>query len=200
MSGIGRDLLERVALLARRRYRAVFLAFLVASVVAAALVTQLRFDADVLHLLPQNDPHVRTFIDTLERFGGVDSLLVVVRLPEGAVTDPYESYADRIAAELEEIPEIESVEHRLGDPEDLLRKFLPKAVLFLDEEGRAELGRRLSDAGIRERVADLRRQLAMPQAVAIKSLARLDPLGLAEIWLRRVEGQRGALAVDLQSG
>ncbi|HZI63448.1 MAG TPA: MMPL family transporter, partial [Thermoanaerobaculia bacterium] len=81
-----------------------------------------------------------------------------------------------------------------------LRKFLPKAVLFLDQEGRAELVHRLSDQGIRERVADLRRQLAMPQAVALKSLAKLDPLGLAEIWLRRVEGQRGALAVDLQSG
>ncbi len=200
MSGAGRDLLERVALFARRRYRSVFMAFLVASIAAAALVTQLRFDADVLHLLPQDDPQVRTFIDTLERFGGVDSLLVVVRLPEGAVTDPYESFADRVAAALAEVPEIESVEHRVGDPEELLRRFLPKAVLFLDQEGRDELAARLSGEGIRARVADLRRQLAMPQAVAFKSLAKLDPLGLAEIWLRRVEGQRGALRVDLQSG
>jgi predicted RND superfamily exporter protein len=197
---VGPRLLRRLAAFSHRRYR---LVLAVAAVLVAAgigLASRLRFDTDVLHLLPQDDPQVRVFMETLEEFGSVDYLLVVMRIPEGAVLDPYQSFADRLGGSLETLPEMELVSYRLGDPEELLQKFLPKAVLFLDEAGRTELASRLTDEGIQRRVSELRRLLGSPQAVALKRLVKLDPLGVSQIFMPKVGGSRGGLQADFASG
>src|SRR4030095_1394752 len=100
-------------------------------------------------------------------------------------------FTDELAARLARIPELKKVEQRIGDPEELLRSFFPKSVLFLDERGRRELAVRLSDEGIRQRVSELRRQLLTPQGIAVKQLAKLDPLGIAPLFLGRVASSRG---------
>ena len=116
------------------------------------------------------------------------------------MAEPYESFSDELAARLAKLPELKQVEHRIGDPEELLRTFFPKSVLFLNAEGRGQLAARLTDEGIRSRVSELRRQLSTPQGLAVKQLAKLDPLGLAQIFLGRVESSRGSLQVDWTSG
>jgi uncharacterized protein len=192
--------LQRVALFARRRYGTVFA--VTALLVAASVVLTLRlsFDTDILNLLPREEPSVKAYLESLEDFGSGALLLIAVRIPEGAVPEPYETFTDELAARLSRLPELKSVEHRIGDPEELLRTFFPKSVLFLDELGRRELAARLSDEDIRRRVSELRRQLSTPQGIAVKQLARLDPLGLAQIFLGRVERSRGTLQVDWTSG
>jgi predicted RND superfamily exporter protein len=192
--------LQRLALFARHRYRAVFVAFAVVTALSVFLTTRLTFETDMLSLLPQNDPAVRTYIETLQDFGSNTYLLVAIKIPEGKVPDPYEQLADDLAARLAKLPQLKSVQHRIGDPEELLRTFFPKSVLFLDDAGRRELAARLSDEGIRERVRELRRSLSTPQGMAVKELSRLDPLGLSEILLGRVQSSRGTLKVDWTSG
>jgi predicted RND superfamily exporter protein len=193
-------LLASLARLARRRYRAIFVVFAALAALSALAISRLSFDADVLNLLPRRDPVVASYVQMLQDFGSSAYLLVVVRLPEGAVPEPYESLADDLAAGLARLPEVKSVQHRLGNPEDLLAAFFPKSALFLDAAARRELEGRLSDEGIRRRVSQLRRQLATPQALAVKEAAKLDPLGLADIFLGHVESSRGALKVDWASG
>jgi len=192
--------LQRLALFARRRYRTVFAVSALLVAVSVGLCLQLSFDTDILNLLPRKEPAVKAFIESLEDFGSGTFLIVAIRIPEGAVPEPYESFTDELAARLSRVPELKSVEHRIGDPEELLRTFFPKSVLFLDEQGRRELAVRLSDDGIRQRVSELRRQLSTPQGLAVKQLAKLDPLGLAQIFLGRVESSRGTLQVDWTSG
>lgn len=192
--------LQRLALFARRRYRTVFAVTAVLVAIALALTLQLSFDTDILNLLPRKEPAVKAYIESLEDFGSGTFLLIAVRIPEGAVAEPYETFTDELAGRLQKLPELKSVEHRIGDPEELLRTFFPKSVLFLDEPGRRELATRLSDEGIRQRVSELRRQLSTPQGLAVKQLAKLDPLGLAQIFLGRVESSRGSLQVDWTSG
>lgn len=194
------SLLQRLALFARHRYSLVFAIFAVLVAVSLFLAFRLTFDTDMLNLLPREEPAVRAYIDALETFGSSTMMLVAVRVPEGVVVEPYEGFVDELAAGLAAIPDLRNVQHRIGDPEELLRTFFPKSVLFLDAEGRQALEGRLSDEGIRERVSELRRQLSTPQGIAVKSLARLDPLGLAEIFLGRVESSRGTLQVDWTSG
>lgn len=63
---------------------------LVVASIASSL--RLRFDTDVLALLPKDEPVVQDFRAGLEEFGSVDYLLVAVRLPEGVVVDPYETF------------------------------------------------------------------------------------------------------------
>ncbi|HEX9943839.1 MAG TPA: MMPL family transporter [Thermoanaerobaculia bacterium] len=192
--------LQRLALFARRRYRTVFAVTAILVTVSVALTLRLSFDPDILNLLPRKEPAVKAYLESLEDFGSGTFLLVAIRIPEGAVPEPYETFADELAARLARLPELKSVEHRIGDPEELLRTFFPKSVLFLDEPGRRELAARLSEEGIRQRVSELRRQLSTPQGMAVKQLAKLDPLGLAQIFLGRVESSRGTLQVDWTSG
>ncbi|HYO11677.1 MAG TPA: MMPL family transporter, partial [Thermoanaerobaculia bacterium] len=194
------SLLQRLALFARHRYSLVFAIFAVLVAVSLTLTLRLTFDTDMLGLLPKKEPSVRAYIDALETFGSNTMMLVAVEIPEGVVVEPYEGFVDELAAGLAEIPDLRNVQHRIGDPEELLRTFFPKSVLFLDAKGRRALEGRLSEEGIRERVSELRRQLSTPQGIAVKALARLDPLGVAEIFLGRVESSRGTLQVDWTSG
>ena len=191
---------EALFLAAGRRPLRVFAgtaAVLLLSVVAAA---RLHFDPDVLRLLPARNPDVQLFRATLERFGSGEYFVVGVRVAEGAPLDPFEAFADRLAERMTASGLFTAVEHRIGEPEELLSEFLPRAALFLDETGRERLAERLDVGAIRARAADLRRLLETPQAVAWKELIKLDPLGVADVFLDRVGGSRGPLAVDWTSG
>jgi predicted exporter len=194
------SVLQRIALFARRRYRAVFIGFAIMAAISIALILRLSFNTDMLSLLPQEDPAVRTYVETLQDFGSSTFLLVAIRIPEGAVVDPYETLTDQLAAKLSALPELKTVQHKVGDPRELLQTFYPKALLFLDDAGRRQLEERLSDAGIQRHVSEVRRQIATPQGLAAKELLRVDPLGLADVFLGRLQSSRGTLRVDWTSG
>ncbi len=193
-------ILYRLAAFCRRHYRRIFLATLALAAAALGLIARLRFDADFLNLLPRDEPVVETFRRNLEEFGSVDFLLVAVRVPEGATLDPYEGLVDRLAEGMLATHLFDEVEYKLGDLEELLVTFLPQAMLFLDEEGRAAVEARLTDTALAQRAQEIRRLLATPQALALKGLARIDPLGLSEVFLERLGTARVGLSLDWSSG
>jgi len=78
------SVLRRLALFASRRHGLVFLVAVALAGLALIPARQLRFDTDVFSLLPPEDPAVETFMETVEVFGSLEQLLVVVRIPEGA--------------------------------------------------------------------------------------------------------------------
>ncbi len=197
---IHRSWAERLFVLAGRRPRTVFAGTFAALLLGLAAAAQLKFDPDVLHLLPKRDEAVNVYKETLERFGTVDYFVVGVRIPEGAPLDPYESFADLLVEKMEASGLFATIESRLGEPEELLREFLPQSLLFLDEGGRQQLALRLTDEAIRRRAEELRRQLETPQAVALRDFLKLDPLGLSAVFFDRLGGRRGPLAVDWTSG
>ena len=92
--------LRRLALLASRRYGLVFLVALALAALALVPARKLRFDTDVFSLLPPDDPVVETFMETVEVFGSLEQLLVVVRIPEGELVDPYLDVVDRLGGRL----------------------------------------------------------------------------------------------------
>ena len=153
--------LERLILFAGRRHRLVFLIFFLVVAGSAALSFRLRFDPDVLHLLPTRNPNVITFRETLEQFGNVDYFVVGIRIPEDAPLDPYEALADDLAGRMTASTEFfRAVESKLGEPEELLREFLPKAILFLDAPARERLAEKLTGPEVRNRAKELRRTCA----------------------------------------
>ncbi len=194
------DLLQRSALLGRRRYRTLFAVAALVLGLSALLVANLRFDTDVLNLLPHDQVEVDTFRSALEEFGSLDMLLVAVRIPEGAVVDPYLEFVDRVGEELESSDRLADVEYRIGELDEVVGQVFPEAVFFLDAEGRDEILRRLGDEALRRRAREIRRALSTPQGLVLKSLLTLDPVGLAEIFLDRITGSRAGLAIDWTSG
>jgi predicted RND superfamily exporter protein len=197
---IRRSVLERLLVGSARRPRAVFAITVLVVALGTVAASRLRFDPDVLKLLPEHNAAVNTYRQTLVDFGTADYFVAGVRIPEGAPVDPYVSFADALAERMKATGLFTAVEHRLGEPEELLREFLPRSVVFLDADERRQLAARLGTAAVGRRVQELRRTLETPQAVALKDLLRLDPLGLSMIFLDRLSTGRGPLAVDWTSG
>jgi predicted RND superfamily exporter protein len=195
-----RHLLLRIAQFARRRYRLVFALTAGVMVLAGLTASRLQFDPDFLNQLPQNAPEIQTFRRSLEEFGTVDYLLVAVRIPEEAVPEPYEELVNRLGERLSTVDELSSVEYKLGDLEELLATFMPQAMLFLDSQGREAVLEKVSDEKLALRARELRRFIATPQALTLKRLVRLDPLGLSEVFLDRLNTARVGLSLDWSSG
>ena len=197
-------MIERVlvwsASFARRRYRAVFVIAAALAGLSVASATTLRFDAEILNLLPEDDPVVTTFRSTIEDFGSLDYLLVLVRLPEDQPLDPYLEFVDELGSSMQALDEIHYVEYNVGELLELAELFAAHVFVYLDERGREEVARRLSEDGIRLQVAELRRGLATPQALALRDLTLLDPLDIHEVLLEQIALARGGLDVDWTSG
>ncbi|MFQ5351189.1 MAG: hypothetical protein ACE5EG_12170, partial [Thermoanaerobaculia bacterium] len=135
--------LHRLALFGRRRYRLIFVVTAVLVVACVAGAARLRFDTEFLDLLPRDSPEIRTFRKALDEFGSLDYLLVAIRLPDDPVLDPYEAFVDDLGGRLEGLEMIERVEFRLGEMDELISTFLPRALLFLDADERRQLLERL---------------------------------------------------------
>ena len=133
------SVLRRLALFASRRHGLVFLVAVALAGLALIPARQLRFDTDVFSLLPPEDPAVETFMETVEVFGSLEQLLVVVRIPEGALVDPYLDFVDRLGLRLGELEEVDEVEYSIGEVEELIEAFLGRAFLFLGEDERRQV-------------------------------------------------------------
>lgn len=192
--------LERTALYSRRHYRRVFLVVGVLLLLSVLASMRLRFDTEILNLLPADDPVVQQFRETLEQFGSLDVLLIVVRIPADVATAPYFDFVDRLGPRLEALPEFEYVDYRIGSVDELVEEFFPNAFLFLDEPALEQVGDRLEEDAIRARAAELRSALRTPQSVALADLLKLDPLGISDVFLDQLSGTRGDLKVDWTSG
>lgn len=194
------SLLGRVARFASRHPGRVFVATLVLLLVSLALTTRLHLQTDILELLPPHDPTVRDFRETVRDFGSLDLLLVAVPIPEGAPLDPYFGYVDALGERLAKLPQMEYVDSRIGDVDELASRLMPNALLYLDAEAREKVAARLSEEGIRQRTQELRRILSTPQGVALKQLLKVDPMGLSEILVGTMTAGRGGLELDWTSG
>ncbi len=169
--------------------------------VRSGLIARLTFDTDILSLLPRRNPAVKAYVESLQDFGSSTLLIVAVRIPEGAVAEPYETLADELAARLASSPSSRACDHRIGDPEELLRTFFPKSVLFLDEAGAASWPPGSPTRGSARQVSELRRQLATPQGLAAKQLVQARSRSAwPTVFLGRVQSSRGTLQVDWTSG
>lgn len=195
-----RQLLQRIALFARRRYRLVFALTALLLLLSGLVASRLSFDPDFLNLLPQKAQEIKTYRQHLEEFGSADRLLIVMRIPEGAVPEPYEALASRLGDRLSALDELGEVQYELGGLEELLATFMPQATLFLDAAGREAVAEKVSDEALVQRALELRALLATPQALTLKRLIRLDPLGLSEVFLDRLNTARVGLSLDWSSG
>lgn len=191
------DRLVKVALKSPRWVLAVAGVVVLAGIVAGS---RIRFDTDVLNLLPQDDPLVDRFRQVFEEFGATETLLVVERIGHQEDLDLALALADALEVELRKSPYISRVEARLEDPLQFADAVLAHALLFLDEKGRSQLMARLSPEGLRLRAKEIRSQLEAPQAIVTKELVTKDLLGVLPQLLAHLRPTSGNLAIDASSG
>ncbi len=169
-------------------------------VVATALAFHVRVDTDLLSLVPRDNPVVDNFKTTIDRFGTVDTLLVVVELRPDVGMEAQLAFADRFAASLRASDLIDWVEYRLEDPTETAVPLLDRATLFLDPEELDDLMARLEQRSLVDEALQIRSELTAPQSVVTKELLRLDPMGLLPRILGRVRFGGMGVRVDPETG
>ena len=192
--------LQRLALAVRHHYRIVFLGALILVVMALVSASRLRFDTDILNLLPRDAPEVQALRQALDDFGSIDLLVIAIRVPDGVPLGAYEELTNQLGQGLQQLESLAEVDYKLGELDELFAAFLPHAMLFLDEAGREQIDAKLTDEAVRNRARELRRLVETPQSLAMKQLMLQDPLGMAEVFMDRFAGAKAGLALDWASG
>ena len=173
---------------------------LVSWIAAGLLASQVSVETDILSLVPRENPVVKGFRTTVERFGSVDTLLVVVHIQPEMALETTIDYADRLAAVLRAWDDIDWVEYRVDSTAEAAVPLLDRATLFLEPEELDEVIAALDDRGLEETSERLRAQLMAPQGLVTKDLLRLDPAGLLPRILKRVKFGGVGVSVDPETG
>jgi predicted RND superfamily exporter protein len=186
---------ERLLLAVFRRRRAALVTAAAVGLAAAALLTQLRLDSNVLHLLPQQGAAVQAFQRYLESFGSLDRLYVVIDAPEHALIADYEGAIDQFVAALRGLPELAAVDAGIADASRDWSYLLDRQLLLL---GPAQLDAalaRLHPPALDEALAAARARLATPSP-DVRRLVQQDPLGLLTDLRDRLAGERLPFSLD----
>lgn len=181
------DRFERFLAVGARHRRTILAAAAGLLVLSALSLLRLQFDMDILAQLPSRAPALRDYRSTLETFGAHDHLYVVVTGRPSEIP----AFADALAERLRRLPEIGSIRDRVDLGDVRQRCLAPRRFELLTDEDYRELAGRLGPGAIEERVAGLRRALALPLSVGARQWIAEDPLGIDEILGRSIERRYG---------
>ncbi|MBI3450255.1 MAG: MMPL family transporter [Acidobacteria bacterium] len=190
----------RIGEFAARRKGFVFLVTTLLVFLAVVISTRLHLDTDILTLVPRGNAKVDAFKASLDDFGGIDYLPVLLEAPPGRSMEDYEEFADALADRLADIPGVQSVEYRAGGNDALLALFRKHALLFVPPAEIPALTKKLSERGIRDSLAEDLRILQSPSSQFLKELVKRDPLGLGRMVLGRLLAGRSVLKVSAVDG
>ena len=159
--------------------------WLAALLTLAALLagSRLRLDLNLLSLLPPHNPQTRAFMEVSEKIGLQSVLIAVVHPAEGVDAHHLEAFAEHLAKALQASPLIKNIQYRRDEADlmhlyPLLLRHLPR---LMTPEALALLPERLTEAAVKQRVADNKKLLLSPLGLAAQSLVLTDPLGLGEL-------------------
>lgn len=177
-----------------RRHRALLLGSLLVMLASALSLLALRFDLDILSMLPTGAPAFDDFKTFVADFGELDELVVLIDGPEAADT---RVFADAFAARVRGLDSVTAVQAKIDLDEiqrGLLGAFVYNYVPVADYDA---LQAQLTPAGIDAQVRADRAILQAPFDLSAAQWVRRDPLGFTRLAGRALEAgfDRGSLAV-----
>ena len=160
--------------------------------VSTAGLTRLRFDNDVLSLLPRDGRAIPAFREFLDHFGGFDWLYVVFTAPPGHQIDEYREEIEAWVARLRAEPAVGRAD--AGTPDETRDwSWLADRQLLLLSDKRLEAAlARLRPGGMRSALLESRSLLAVPSD-DVAGLVRQDPLGLLALLRDELGGAQAGL-------
>ncbi|MEO6191563.1 MAG: MMPL family transporter [Thermoanaerobaculia bacterium] len=186
--------------LAVHRRRAIFWAAAALAVLSIVSASRLRFNPDILSLIPQNNKEVNDFRHVLETMGTLDQHIVVVRIPPGRQVDDYEPLIESLARRYKALPTVADVQYRLPNPLEMMDEILPRVLLLLTPAELDRVAAALTDEQIGQSMAENRQTLRTPQGIAAQELVQNDPFHLLPIFLDKFRPAGGGFKLDASSG
>ncbi len=178
---------------------------LVLSIAALALIgsvaaaTRLRFDADVISLLPRDGEAIPAFREYLRRFGSLDQLYVVFTAPDGHAVADYADEIDGWVQALRATPEIARVDAGLLDGSRDWSYIADRELLLLPDAALDTALNRLEPSGMRQALTASRDLLSVPSP-EIAAAVRNDPLGLLPLLADSLGGANAGLNLASTDG
>jgi uncharacterized protein len=191
---------DALAHLAVHHRRAVFWGAAALAVLSIVSASRLRFNPDILSLIPQNHKEVNDFREVIQKMGTLDQHIVVVQIPQGRQVDDYEPLIEELARRYRALPSVADVQYRLPNPLEMMNEILPRALLLLTPQELDRVVAALSDERIAQSIAENRQSLRTPQGIAARELVQNDPFHLLPIFLDRFRAAGGGFRLDASSG
>ena len=164
-----------------RRHRAILLTSLIVALLSAGSLAALRFDFDVLSMLPTGAPAFDNFKAFVADFGELDELIVLV---DGAEPGTLHGFADAFAARLRALDTVVSVQAKV-EVEQLEAGILgPFVYNYVPAADYVHLRERLTPEGVDAQVAADRAVLRAPFDLSAARWLRRDPLGVTPLAAR----------------
>ena len=176
---------ERLVVGAFNRRRMVATVAALTALLAGVALTRVRFDSNVLHLLPQRSPAVQAFQMFLDAFGNLDRLYVMFVAPPDRVIADDQAAIDEYVGQLRAMPEIDAVDAGRDDPGKDWSYLADRQLLLLGPSHVGDALARLDPARYAVELAEARAQLALPSS-DMKTLVRQDPLRLLPLLRNRL--------------
>ena len=180
-----------------RHHRLIVVASVVVGLVSALSLTRLRPDIDVLNMLPQGEPAFDDFKSFVGDFGELNQLVVMI---EGRPADRLQAFAAAFAHRLAALDTVAAVHSRV-DVQQILDGVLGHYLYnYLTEKDYAELGKRLTPAGIDAQVAADRSILSAPFDLSAAKAVAEDPLGARRLAAGSLAESYSEMAPSLSGG
>jgi predicted exporter len=194
---VNASLSVRWASAVERWHRVILITSLLMTFAAASSLLRLRFDFDVLDMLPTGAPAFDDFKGFVSEFGELDQLVFFIEGPEQAAL---RSFADALAERLMGLDSVETVQARL-DVEAISDALLgPYLFNYLPAEAQAQVRERLSPAGIEAQMAVNRALLQAPLDLTGARQIRRDPLGLLQFAAQPLAAAFDDATLNLRGG
>lgn len=146
--------------------------------VAGIMVSRLRIETELLALIPNQNPTVKTFKETMQRFGTADFLLLGIRIEDPDQLEPSLVFADILVEKLRENDVVDWVEYRVQDFADSATHLFRYATLFMTEDDLDVLLSNLDPGALEARVNRLSDSLRSPTEFGLEQVRSLDILGV----------------------
>jgi uncharacterized protein len=187
----------RWAAFVERRHRAILGVSLLAAVLSAASLAALRFDFDVLSMLPAGAPAFNNFKSFVADFGELNELVVLV---DGSDTVQLQAFADAFAERLRALDTVVNVQAKVETAQleaGILGPFLYNYVPAADY---ARLRERLTPAGLDAQVAADRAVLQAPFDLTAAHWLRRDPLGITALAVSGLDAAFDDATLNVRGG
>jgi predicted exporter len=180
-----------------RHYRAILGTSLVVALLSAGSLAALRFDFDVLSMLPSGAPAFDNFKTFVADFGELDELVVLV---EGTEPATLHAFADAFAARLRKLETVVNVQAKI-EAEQLEAGILgPFLYNYVPAAEYARLRERLTPAGVDAQVMADRAVLQAPFDLTAARWLRRDPLGITPLAARALAAAFDEATLNVRGG
>jgi uncharacterized protein len=165
------------------------------AILSVPLILAIRFDSNVLNLLPRRGPAVQAFQAYLARFGTLDKLYLVFEAPEDHTIGEASALVDAYVEELRHTPGIAHVDADVIAPDKDWTYLFNHELLLLDPAQRRDALARFRPENMGAHLARARETLSVSSA-DVKAMVQSDPLGLLPMLRDRLAGEAALLAID----